>query len=204
MDKPYKVRVEMSFMLEIGVDAICEDNAAAIGEDVALGMAQDTANAIDKQLNYDTPFPVYCLNYAVRATEVEEEVEDKKIDEPQTIKYRYGTIPMPLKLTPRAQAVYSTTDPLIIYGIWDGHGIKAYTYKLGSDPESEPMTADELNAALEAIEVKYKIVMTCGTVRHDWMHGLTYAEALSICHAHDWEGNWNDGAVWDLEIEEDD
>ena len=47
----------------------------------------------------------------------------------------------------------------------------------------------------------HKIVITCGSVKRDYMSGLTYAQALRACKASHWTCNPNNGCMWDMEIE---
>ena len=47
----------------------------------------------------------------------------------------------------------------------------------------------------------HKIVISCGSVKHDYMSGLSYKEALRICRDSRWQHNHNNGCMWDMEIE---
>lgn len=65
-EKCYKARVEISLMVEIPVWAIHEDNAAAIAEDIAAGIAMNMTEAIEES-GFD-----HVVNHGVNCTEVEE------------------------------------------------------------------------------------------------------------------------------------
>ena len=47
----------------------------------------------------------------------------------------------------------------------------------------------------------HKIVISCGSVKHDYMFGLSYKEALRVCQDSDWQCDYNGGLMWDMEIE---
>lgn len=49
---------------------------------------------------------------------------------------------------------------------------------------------------------KYVIYISCGTVKHQYMSGLSYGEALRICRDSHWKHNHNNGCVWDMWIDE--
>ena len=49
----------------------------------------------------------------------------------------------------------------------------------------------------------YKIIISCGSVKHEYVTKLTYQEAYRICKDSHWRHNHNNGCVWDMEIEED-
>lgn len=66
------------------------------------------------------------------------------------MKRRYGDVKTHLTLSAKAQDFYSGASPVSIFELDTPEGYR-YTLKLWSDPETEPMTADELNAELEAL-----------------------------------------------------
>lgn len=49
----------------------------------------------------------------------------------------------------------------------------------------------------------FKIVMVSRSVKHDFMGGLSFAEAQELCEFYNWEYMDENGFVWDLEIEDD-
>lgn len=47
----------------------------------------------------------------------------------------------------------------------------------------------------------HKIVISAGSVHHDYIHGLSFREAYEICKDSRWQHNHNNGLMWDMEIE---
>ncbi len=47
----------------------------------------------------------------------------------------------------------------------------------------------------------WKIVISCGSVHYDYAWG-TYSDLLKVCEDSHWEHNYNNGCVWDMELEE--
>ena len=45
------------------------------------------------------------------------------------------------------------------------------------------------------------IIISCGRVKHKYVSGLTYKEALRMCENDRWRANPNNGCVWDEEID---
>lgn len=64
-NKTYKARVEVSLILEIGVEACHEDNAAAISEDIAEDIVKELVSTVEYGGNGD-----YVANYGVKCIEV--------------------------------------------------------------------------------------------------------------------------------------
>lgn len=50
---------------------------------------------------------------------------------------------------------------------------------------------------------KFRIIISCGSVKHEYASGLSYGEAYRVCASSRWRHNHNNGCVWDMEIEED-
>lgn len=67
------------------------------------------------------------------------------------MKRRYGDAKTQLTLSDKAFRFYSGSDPIDIYEIEDVDGNCTYTLRLFGDPESEPMSRDELMATLEEL-----------------------------------------------------
>lgn len=65
-------------------------------------------------------------------------------------KRRFGDTNTNLVLSDKAQQFYNGADPIDIYEYDDGD-VCHYTLKLWGDRESSQMTAEEINAELEAI-----------------------------------------------------
>ena len=68
-----------------------------------------------------------------------------------TIKRTYGSFNTNLFLSNKANDYYNGTDPMSIYEYEDDAGNLTYTYRIGSDPESRPITDTQLNKELEAM-----------------------------------------------------
>ena len=49
----------------------------------------------------------------------------------------------------------------------------------------------------------YSVLATCGRVQHIILSGMTHEEAIKFCDAENWEWNYNEGLIWDLEVIED-
>ena len=47
----------------------------------------------------------------------------------------------------------------------------------------------------------FKIVISCGSVKMDYMTGLSYKEALKTCQDAHWKHNYNNGCVWAMDID---
>ena len=45
------------------------------------------------------------------------------------------------------------------------------------------------------------IIISWGRVKHKYVSGLTYKEALQMCENDHWEANPNNGCIWDMEID---
>ena len=60
------------------------------------------------------------------------------------MKRHYGSQQTHLSLEGAALYAYSSSDPLEIYELDDGSGIYSYTVKAFGDPETKPMTEEEL------------------------------------------------------------
>ena len=50
----------------------------------------------------------------------------------------------------------------------------------------------------------FRVIVSAGSVRHELYGGMTYEEALRFCEEENWQCDWNEGLVWDMEIEEED
>jgi len=48
----------------------------------------------------------------------------------------------------------------------------------------------------------FAIVISAGSVKHQYMTGLSYREAIRICEGSGWQHNHNNGLMWDMEVEE--
>lgn len=48
----------------------------------------------------------------------------------------------------------------------------------------------------------FRIIIRAGSVKHQYLSKLSYAEAYRICEDSNWEHNHNGGLMWDMEIEE--
>ena len=49
----------------------------------------------------------------------------------------------------------------------------------------------------------YRVIIRCGSVKHQYTSGLTYKQAYKMCKDSHWTHNHNNGCEWDMEIEED-
>lgn len=65
-EKTYKARVEVSMIIEMEIQAVHEDNAAAVAEECALMNAEKMADDIRSYGRVQVP------NFGVRVIEVEE------------------------------------------------------------------------------------------------------------------------------------
>jgi len=72
-EKPYTVRCEVSLILEVFVDAVHEDEAAALGEVIA---ADEVEKWVHDTLDGDNQF--YAASWGVRAIEAEEDEADEE------------------------------------------------------------------------------------------------------------------------------
>lgn len=45
----------------------------------------------------------------------------------------------------------------------------------------------------------FKIQISCGWIRHDWLSGLTEGEAIEICEENNWQWIDENNFCWDMD-----